>query len=97
MQPFTPFYSPFAPELMLALLPILAIIALWTVVLKGFALWHAAKNEQNWWFIALLIINTLGILEIVYLIWFRPSSPYFCNKKSHSHSAHTPAHESSPQ
>ena len=95
MQPFTPFYSPFAPELMLAILPILAIIALWTVVLKGFALWHAAKNEQKWWFIALLIINTLGILEIVYLIWFRPSSPYFCNKKSHS--AHTPAHESSSQ
>lgn len=97
MHDFTPFYSPFAPELMLALLPILAIIALWIVVLKGFALWHAAKNEQKWWFIALLVINTLGILEIVYLVWFRPSSPYFCNKKSHSHSAHTPAHESSVQ
>lgn len=97
MHDFTPFYSPFAPGLMLALLPILAVIALWTVVLKGFALWHAAKNEQKWWFIALLVINTLGILEIVYLIWFRPSSPYFCNKKTHSHSAHTPAHESSSQ
>jgi len=91
MHDFTPFYSPFAPGLMLALLPILAVIALWTVVLKGFALWHAAKNEQKWWFIALLVVNTLGILEIVYLIWFRPSSTHY----HRSHKSEAPAHESS--
>ena len=52
----------------------LAAIAV-TVVLKGFALWHAARNNQRNWFIALLIINALGILEIIYLIWFRPKTP----------------------
>lgn len=69
MHAFTPFYSPFAPSL---LVPIVLVIALWTVVLKGYALWFSAKANQKWWFIALLVINTLGLLEIVYLIWFRP-------------------------
>ncbi len=54
--------------------PILIVVILWTIVLKGFALWHAARNDQRNWFIALLVVNTLGILEIVYLIWFRPAS-----------------------
>lgn len=46
------------------------IIALWSLFWKSLALWHAAKNRQRLWFIALLIINTVGILEIVYLAWF---------------------------
>ncbi|MBU6388425.1 hypothetical protein KGQ72_00905 [Patescibacteria group bacterium] len=59
---------------MVALLPIVIVIALWTIVLKGYALWYAARGSQTWWFIALLVINTLGILEIIYLVWFRPKS-----------------------
>jgi len=69
-------------------IPIILVVALWTVVLKGYSLWYAARGGQKKWFIALLVINTLGILEIVYLIWFRPTSP------SHSD---TPAHHSSAQ
>lgn len=74
MHDFSPFCSPFAPSLMVALLPLLVIIALWTIVLKGYALWYAARGSQKWWFIVLLAVNTLGILEIIYLIWFRPTS-----------------------
>ncbi len=55
--------------------PIILVVVLWTIALKGYSLWHAARGSQKWWFIALLVINTLGILEIVYLIWFRPKSP----------------------
>ena len=69
MQPFTPLYSPFAPELIFALVPIIIVLVLWTVILKGYALWHAARNNQKWWFIALLVINTVGILEIIYLFF----------------------------
>lgn len=50
---------------------LLALVALWTIVLKGFALWHAARNYQRYWFIAVLIINTFGLLDLIYLIWFR--------------------------
>ena len=45
---------------------ILAVI-IWTFVWKGFALWRSARLSQRGWFIALLIVNTLGILEIIYL------------------------------
>lgn len=42
---------------------------LWSSVWKGIALWHAARREEKWWFIALLFINTAGILEICYLVF----------------------------
>ncbi|MFZ2167905.1 MAG: DUF5652 family protein [Minisyncoccia bacterium] len=73
--PYTPeFISPFTTGFMFVLMPILMAIVLWTVFIKGYALWHAARNGQKWWFVALLVVNTIGILEIVYLIWFRPKS-----------------------
>ena len=49
---------------------ILAAIALWTLPWKGVALWRAAKRGEKKWFVALLIINTLGVLEIVYIFFF---------------------------
>jgi len=46
---------------------VLLLILVWSLFWKGCALWFASKNNQKWWFIALLIINTVGILEIVYI------------------------------
>ena len=46
---------------------ILFIVAIWSVVWKGLALWKAAHLSQKGWFIALLILNTVGILEIIYI------------------------------
>lgn len=45
----------------------ITIIAL--LVLKGYSLWYAARRGEKWWFIILLIINTAGILELIYLIF----------------------------
>lgn len=50
----------------LLLLPIM----LWTIPWKGVALWRAAKNGHKRWFIALFLLNTLAILEIVYIFYF---------------------------
>jgi len=47
----------------------LALFA-WVIVWKGMALWKAAHKEQKWWFIAFLVVNTLGILEILYVYVF---------------------------
>lgn len=66
---FSPFFA-FGGALTLL---VLAAI-LWSLVLKGFALWYSARAEQKGWFVALLVVNTFGILEIIYLIWFRPKS-----------------------
>lgn len=46
---------------------LLILVIVWTLIWKGFALWRAAELKQKYWFIAILLINTLGILEIIYL------------------------------
>ena len=46
---------------------LIIILGIWRIFWKGLALWHSAKRGEKWWFIALLLINTLGILELVYL------------------------------
>lgn len=45
-------------------------LVVWTLYWKYRALWYAAKHDHKWWFIALLVINTAGILEILYLYHF---------------------------
>jgi len=50
----------------------LLVAVVWSLIWKGYALWYSSQNKQKGWFIALLIVNTLGLLEILYLIWFRP-------------------------
>ena len=51
--------------------PVLVVlIVAWIVVWKGLALWKSARKRQEIWFIALLVINTLGILEILYVFIF---------------------------
>ena len=50
-------------------LPVLFILA-WTILWKGLALWHSAQRKDVWWFVALLVINTMGLLELVYLFVF---------------------------
>lgn len=69
---------------------IILVLIIWTFIWKGLALWCAARNNHRAWFIALLLINTLGILEIIYYFFFRKensvgqkvSKEYFPEKKS---------------
>jgi hypothetical protein len=51
-----------------ALVALIAALVVIVLILKGLALWHAARRGQKWWFIFLLIINTAGILELIYLL-----------------------------
>jgi len=55
--------------------PILFLILAWTIPWKGVALWKAARNSHKGWFIALLILNTLAILEIIYIFYFSKKKP----------------------
>jgi putative effector of murein hydrolase len=45
-------------------------LLLWSLVWKGLALWRSARNNQRYWFITLLVVNTAGLLEIIYLFFF---------------------------
>ncbi len=46
------------------------LFMIWSLFWKGWALWVSARNGNKKWFIALLILNTLGILEILYIFYF---------------------------
>jgi len=54
---------------------IILLISLWVIPWKGVALWKASRNNQKRWFIVILIINTLAILEIVYIFFFSKKKP----------------------
>ena len=54
------------PLILLIWLAIIPII-IWTIIWKGIALWKAAKRDDTAWFIIMLVVNTLGILEIIYI------------------------------
>jgi len=46
------------------------LIGLWTLPWKGVALWKAARRREKSWFISLLVLNTLAVLEILYIFVF---------------------------
>ena len=49
---------------------VILALALWEIPWKGVALWKAAKNNDLTWFVVLLVVNTIGILEILYVYIF---------------------------
>ena len=59
---------------------IIWLIILWTLPWTGIALWKAAKNSHKKWFIVLLVINSMAVLEIIYIFFF--------SKKKQSISTH---------
>jgi methionyl-tRNA synthetase len=46
---------------------IIALALVWSLVWKGIALWKASQLSHKKWFIVIFLINTFGILEIIYL------------------------------
>ncbi len=55
------------PPLPPTLLFWLGLAIVWSMVWKGIALWQSARNSQRGWFITLFLVNTAGILEIIYI------------------------------
>lgn len=46
---------------------LISVLAAWTLAWKGASLWHAAKDDSKPWFIALLLSNTAGLLDALYI------------------------------
>ena len=49
---------------------LIAIILIWSLVWKLLALWKSARNKHLAWFIVMAVINTVGILPILYIFVF---------------------------
>lgn len=45
------------------------VLLTWTLIWKGLALWKAARKEHIVWFVIILTINTMGLLEIAYIYY----------------------------
>src|SRR3989344_3007478 len=45
----------------------IAALVIWSLLWKGLALWRAAKRGEKIWFVVFLVVNTAGILELIYL------------------------------
>ncbi len=50
---------------------LLVVLVVWDLVWKALALWKAARHRQKIWFVFLLLINSVGILPIIYLQFFQ--------------------------
>lgn len=62
-------------------LPVVVPTLIWSLIWKGIALYKSARNEQKKWFVLLLITNTLGILPIIYLLFFSTPKKKSTKKK----------------
>lgn len=49
---------------------IIWLAILWTLPWKGVALWKAARNNHKGWFVILFLVNTMALLEIIYIFVF---------------------------
>jgi len=56
-----------------SILVVLSVV--WSLPWKGVALWRSARNRHLVWFIFLLLVNTLAILEIIYIFGFSKKKP----------------------
>ena len=54
---------------------VIVIAVIWVLFWKGYALWSAAKLSHKRWFVALLIINTFGLLDIFYIFYIAKKTP----------------------
>ncbi len=52
--------------------PLILLLVVWSGVWKGIALWKAARRDQLVWYIVLLVLNTAGLLEIIYIFAVAP-------------------------
>jgi hypothetical protein len=46
----------------------IVVLAIWDSIWKLIALWRSARNNDLAWFICIAVINTIGILPIVYIL-----------------------------
>ena len=54
-------------ELSLGTTMLLVTLVVWSLVWKGIGLWYSGKRGHVVWFVAILLLNTFGILPLIYL------------------------------
>ena len=52
-------------------------LIIWSLIWKAIALWKSARNNHLTVFVVITFLNTIGILEICYILYL-----YYKNKKT---------------
>jgi len=68
-------------NMVMMFLIIVVLLSIVDIVLRGFAMWRASKNNSKKWFWILLVVNSLCILPLIYLFITRKSKKEKKNKK----------------
>jgi len=55
----------------IAFLATIIILILWETTWKLIGLWKSARNDQIGWFMVIGLINSLGIIPLVYIGFFQ--------------------------
>ena len=56
-------------------LPVAICLAILEIVWKIIAMWRSARNKHLAWFICIAILNTLGVLSIIYILKHQKNKP----------------------
>ena len=69
---------PHFPEAFEWLIPLFIVLTVWDTVWKLIAMWKAGRNNHLVWFICIALINTIGVLPIIYILINRnkPTEPH---------------------
>ena len=62
---------------------LLTVILIWTLAWKLIALWKSARKNHVAWFIIMALLNTAGILPILYIFIFKDLKKKKSKKKSY--------------
>ena len=49
------------------IIALIVVLGVWTAIWKAIALWRAGRRGNLAWFVVMFILNTVGILEIIYI------------------------------
>lgn len=64
----------------------IVLITLWSALWKMVALYTAGKKTHKGWFVAVFFINTVGVLEIIYLAFFSNTDVRATRRRSYRQS-----------
>jgi methionyl-tRNA synthetase len=54
---------------------IILLLVIWLLPWKAIALWKSARRKDYVWFIILTLVNTVGLLEIIYIFLISKNKP----------------------
>jgi len=61
-------------EILKPFMPLLIILIIWEGTWKLIAMWKAGRNNHLAWFVCIALINTIGILPIIYILMHRKNA-----------------------